>query len=232
MKKPALKIIIAVLAVFASCCLLHAAKEQKTIITGGEMEITNGGKVVVFTGGAKVEKGPNELTADRLVQDKKKNKVEATGNVVFKTINQQNEKLRGRSGRAVFEMDEEKGELSGGRAEMAYYAKTSTGPIILRAANIAFDTRKEELYAKGEVEIITSSVTAFSPYATFIQRTKNIVLTGPKPQPYVIYYEKGKPNRYKADKITFLNGGDRINLEGNVNAVVMVDDRDEKAKNK
>lgn len=209
-----------------------AEEEAKTVITGAEMEITKGGKVVVFTGGAKVEKGPNTLTADRIVQDKKKNRVSASGGVVFTTINKDMEKMRGTSDKAVFDIDAEKGELTGKRSEVKYYAKTSTGPIILRANSIAFDTKKDEMYAKGSVEIITSSITAYAPYAEFIQKKKNIILTGKRPQPLVIYYEKGKPNKYRADRITFIGGGDRIKLEGNVKALVTVEDKDDSATKK
>ena len=98
-------------------------------------------------------------------------------------------------------------------------------PVVLDADDIKFDTDKEELYAKDNVVIITSSATAYAPNAVFIQKEKRIVLTGPSPQPLVIYFEGSRQNKYKADNITFLAGGDRIMLKGNVKAAMTVEDK-------
>ena len=216
--------------VICSGCVVVRAEEPKTIITGEQMEMSSGGKIVIFTGGAKVIKGQNELTADKIIQDKKNNRVEASGHVIFKTINKANEPMRGTAEKMVYDISRDSGRLSGGRPELIYYANTSTGPVILRAGDISFNQRKEELYAKDNVEIVSSSATAYSPRAVFYQKIKNIVLSGPTPQPLVIFIdESGKPNRYRADIITFLEGGNKIKLDGNVKAVVMVENKKEKS---
>ena len=212
-------------ALLSGLCARAGANEPKTIITGEEMNMTGGGNTVVFSGGAKVEKGASELTADKIVQDKKNDRVEAFGNVVFKTINQNGEPMRGSSQKAFYDIDGGRGELSGGKPEILYYMKTSTSPVVLDADDIKFDTDKEELYAKDNVVIITSSATAYAPNAVFIQKEKRIVLTGPSPQPLVIYFEGSRQNKYKADNITFLAGGDRIMLKGNVKAAMTVEDK-------
>jgi lipopolysaccharide transport protein LptA len=209
---------------------VRAAEEAKTVITGEQMEMASGGKIVIFTGGAKVIKGSNELKADKIIQDKKNNRVEATGHVVFKTINKAKEPMRGTADKMIYDISNDSGRLSGGRPEIVYYANTSTGPVILRAGDISFNQHKEELYAKDNVEIISSSATAYSPRAVFYQKIKNIVLSGPTPQPLVVFIdESGKPNKYRADKITFLEGGNKIKLEGNVKAVVIMENKKEKS---
>ena len=215
--------------VFSCACAVFCAEEPKTIITGEQMQMTNGGNTVVFSGGAKVEKGANVLTADKIIQDKKNNRVEAYGSVVFNSINESKEPMRGSSEKAVYDLRSELGELSGGKPEIKYFAKSSTSPVVLRGDVITFDTKKEELYAKNNVEIISSSATAYAPNAVLIQKEKKIVLTGPVPQPLVIYYEGRKPNKYNADKITFLSGGQKILLEGNVKAVMIVENKKENA---
>ena len=225
--KPWLKQCCSLVMLLCVCALSYAI-EPKTIITGAQMEITGGGSTVVFSGGAKVSKGINELTADKILQDKKNNRVEAFGNVVFKSITQDNEPMRGSSQNAAYDIDGERGELFGGKPEIIYFVKTSTSPVIFRADNISFDTRKEELYGKSQVEIITSSVTAYAPNAAFVQREKKIILTGPIPQPLVIYFEGTRQNKYNADMITFLAGGDKVQLKGNVKAVMTVEDKKEK----
>jgi lipopolysaccharide export system protein LptA len=230
----AVKVIcFALIVAYTAAIAVAAGAEPKTVVTGEQMEMSGGGKVVVFTGGAKVAKGVNELTADKIVQDKQRNRVEAYGRVVFKTINQAKEPMRGTSEKAVYDIQNDSGELSGSRPEIVYYANTSTGPVTMRAEDISFNQEKEELYARDNVEIISSSATAYAPSAVFYQKIKTMVLTGPMPQPLVVYYdEAGKSNKYKADKITFLDGGNRIKLEGNVKAVVMVENRKDKTAKK
>ena len=180
--------------------VLSGAAEPKTIITGAQMEITGSGKKVVFSGGAKVNKGVNELTADKIVQDKVNNRVEAFGNVMFYSVTQDSEPMRGSSQNATYDMNSELGELFGGKPEIIYSIKASTSPVIFRADNIKFDSKKEEIYGKGNVEIITSSVTAYAPNAILIQKEKKVILTGPVPQPLVIYFEGKKQNKYNAEQ--------------------------------
>jgi len=216
---------VCAVAVLALSSGASRAKDPKTIITGAQMEITGGGKTVVFSGGARVEKGQSVLTADNIIQDKKNNRVDASGNVVFNTVSSSGEPMKGSSQKAYYDLEGERGELFEGSPEIRYYMKTSTTPVILRAGDITFDTKKEELYAKDKVEIVTSSVTAYAPFAVFVQKEKKITLTGPVPQPQVIYYEGGKPNRYFADSVTFLAGGDRITLKGNVKVMMTVEDK-------
>jgi len=219
-------------ALFTCLCRAQEAKEPKTIITGEQMEMTGGGKTVIFTGAARVVKGVDELTADRIVQDKKNNKVEAEGNVVFKSVSKDNEPFRGSSQKAFYDLNGERGELSGGKPEILYYMKTSTSPVIFRADDITFDNVKQELYGKNNVEIITSSITAYAPEAVLEQKEKKVILTGPVPQPFVIYSEGGRKNRYRADKITFFASGNKVQLKGNVRAVMTVEDKNAKAKGK
>jgi len=230
--KATLKRVCLIIPVIAVAVFAQAAdKEPKTIITGEQMEISGGGKILIFTGSAKVEKGFNKLTADKIIQDKKNNRVEAYGNVVFNTINQAKEPMWGTSDKGVYDIQNDSGELSGGRPELVYYAKTSTGPVILRAGDISFNEVKEELYARDNVEIISSSATAYAPAAIVFKKTKNIILTGPVPQPLVVFYdENGKPNKYRADKITFLEGGNRVKLEGNVNVAALMENNKNRPK--
>ncbi|MBN1823593.1 MAG: hypothetical protein JW803_04675 [Endomicrobiales bacterium] len=211
------------LAFFALIC---SAKEPRTVITGEKMEIINGGKKVVFTEGARVTKGENVLTARKLVQDKRNNRIDAEGNVKFKTFTEDREPIRGRSDKAYYSPDEGFAKLFSGRPEIVYFTKSSTSPVNLTADEITFYEKKEELHAKGEVEVISSSVTAFAPYAVFAQGQKKMVLTGSDPQPVLIHTEGDKKSTYTADRITFFINRDKVLLEGKVHCVVTAKDED------
>jgi len=130
-----------------SAAAMAARAEPKTVITGEQMEMSGGGKIVIFTGGAKVSKGVNELTADKNRSRQEKNSVEAYGHVIFKTINKAKEPMRGTSEKAVYDIQNDSGELSGGRPELVYYANTSTGPITMRAGDIIL-TRKKKSFTQ------------------------------------------------------------------------------------
>jgi lipopolysaccharide assembly outer membrane protein LptD (OstA) len=211
--------ILLVLGVLCSPVFL-AAVEPRTIITGEEMEILKGGQTVLFSGGARVTRGENVLTADRLRQDKKTNRVEAEGRVNFKSYTQERELVLGRSERALYLPADEKGELWEGRPEIQYYAKTSTAPLQLEADRIRFDQKTEEIQASGTVTIVSSSATAHAPEAVFRQRDKTVVLNGTAPQPRVRYLGEKGVSTYQADRITVYIDRKRTFLEGNVHVRV------------
>ena len=199
-------------------------KETKTVITGNEMEIINGGDKVVYSGNSKVVRGDNVLKADRIVQNKKDNMVEARGNVDFSTLTDDKEEIAGSSENGEFNMKTGKGKLWNGHPTLKYFAKTSTAPVVLEAKTIDFNQKTREIFAKGDVVIISSSMTAYSPQALFKAKIKQIILTGKNPQPRVIFIDNDKKGDYHADKITMYTDKKKIYFEENVTGKMFMPD--------
>jgi lipopolysaccharide export system protein LptA len=199
------------------------AKEPKTIITGDQMEILQGGQKLIFTGNSRVSRGESVLNADQMIQDKKNNRIEAAGKVNFRSYTQEREAVFGRSEKAIYSPESGQGELWGGRPKIIYNVKNSTGPIELEADRINFDQKKEDIFASGNVEIVSSSVSAYSPSAQFNQNEKQVVLTGQKPQPLIVYRGEDRKGKYRADRITMVMDSHTVVLEGNVSGVIELD---------
>lgn len=101
---------------FLACCAVLCsanASEPKTVITGDEMEIIRGGQAVIFTGNSKVVRGDSVLNADRLVQDKKQGRVDASGNINFKTFTEDRQMVTGSSDKASYDMNTEEINATG-----------------------------------------------------------------------------------------------------------------------
>ena len=225
--------------VFFGICIIFAAvfffvntyaKETKTVITGNEMEIINGGEKVVYSGSSKVVRGDNVLMADKIIQNKKDNTVEAQGNIDFSTLTDEKEKIAGSSENGEFNMKTGKGKLWNGRPMLKYFVKTSTSPVVLQARTIDFNQKTKEIFAKGDVVIISSSMTAYSPQALFKGKINQIVLTGKNPQPRVIFIENDKKGDYHADKITMYTDKKKIYFEENVNGKIFLPDEEKTEK--
>jgi lipopolysaccharide export system protein LptA len=190
------------------------------------MEIRRGGNVVIFTGNSLVSRGDSRLSADVLTQDKKNNRVEAAGNVAFRTYNRAQELLAGTAGRGWYDLSARTGALWTGRPLVAYHMKSSTGPLTLEAERIEFNETTEEVTATGAVEIVSSSMTARAPQARFFQQARKVILTNGAQQPELIYRGADGPGHYQADTITVFVDRRRIIMEGNARGrmVVQTDD--------
>ena len=206
------------------------AKETKTVITGNEMEIINAGDKVVYSGNSKVVRGDNVLKADKIVQNKKDNMVEAQGNVDFSTLTDEKEKIAGSSENGEFNMKSGKGRLWNGHPTLKYFMKTSTVPVVLEARSINFNQKTQEILAAGDVVIISSSMTAYSPQALFKGKIKQIILTGNNPQPRVIFVDNDKKGDYHADKITMYADKKKIYFEDNVSGKIFLPDEEKTEK--
>jgi len=204
------------------------AKETKTIITGNEMEIINGGDKVVYNGNSKVVRGDNVLKANKIIQNKTNSTIEASGNVDFATLTEDKERVLGNSENGQFNMKSGKGKLWNGRPTLKYFAKTSTGPIVLEAMTIDFNQKSSEIFAQGNVIVISSSMTAYSPQALFKGKNHEIILTGKNPQPRVIFMENDKKGDYYADKITMYTDKKKIFFDGNVSGKIFLPDEEKK----
>lgn len=211
---------------------LSFAKEPKTIITGDQMEIIHSGEKVIFTGNSKVVRGNSVLNADQLVQDKKNNQVDALGKVKFTTFTKDKELVKGQAEKAKYNTETGQGELFEGRPEIKYYVKSSTSPLHVQADIISFDEKTEEIRARGNVVIISSSTSAYCSFAVFTQKNNTVVLTGAgageKTQPYVIYFRNGEKSQYKADIITAYIQTNKVKLEGNVHGILVGKELDKK----
>lgn len=214
-------------AAILACCAASAAagpREPDTVITGDQMEIIKGGETVVFSGDARVTRGSDRLSADRLVQNKKGNYIEAFGSVDFKTVTQDNEPVSGRAERGQYHPDQGWGELTEGRPTVVYQSVQSTGPVRLTADRIRFDRKADRINAAGQVEIVTSSATALAPSAVFLQKDRKVVMTGGVPQARIIYTETDRTGDYQADRITVYLDRRRVLMEGRVAGVVSMPD--------
>ncbi len=75
------------LALTAVCAAaLFGVSEPKTIITGDKMQIKKNGEQVIFTGNALIKRGAETLAADQIIQNKKDNTVDASGDVDFNAV--------------------------------------------------------------------------------------------------------------------------------------------------
>lgn len=200
--------------------------EVKTIVTGDEMEIAAKGQRVVFSGNAKVTRGRNVLTADRIVQDKARNRVNASGNIRFKTFTQQDEPVWGSARTAAYEPDAGIGVLSDGPASITYAARESTAPLKLIATRITFDEKAQQVTALGDVQILTSSACAYGPNALLRQDTKTLVMKRDGVQPEMVYTDPARPGRFSADTITAYVDQKRVIFEGDARGTVQVKDED------
>jgi lipopolysaccharide export system protein LptA len=198
------------------CAVSLPAKAPKVVITGDEMEILNGGDMVVFSGKSKVVRGESTLNAERLVQDKKNQRVEASGSIYFRSFTTQKELVEAYAEKALYLLDTEQGELTEGRPKVLYHVKTSSVPVVLYADMISFDQRKEEVHAKGAVEIISSSACVYSPSAVLLEKEKKIILEGKTPQPKIVYLHDNDWSEYSADKITYFVDQKRVLLQNDV----------------
>jgi len=199
------------------------AKEPKTVVTGDQMEILQSGDKIIFTGNSRVSRGESVLNADQLIQDKKNNRIEAAGKVNFRSYTQERETVFGRSDKAIYSPESGQGELWGGRPKIIYNVKNSTGPVEVEADRINFDQKKEDIFASGNVEIVSSSMSAYAPSAQFRQNEKQVVLTGQKPQPLIVYRGEDQQGKYRADRITMIMDSHTVVLEGNVTGVIELD---------
>lgn len=209
-------LVVCLCCIAVSAALSAKTGEPKTVITGDEMEIIRGGQTVIFSGNSKVVRGDSILNADKLVQDKKQGRVEAAGNIHFQTYTQDKELVLGSSEKAFYFPEQGQGELYEGRPHVVYFVKTSTGPVDVTADSIAFDEKKEEINARGSVEILTSSGSAYSPSALFLQKDRKIYMTGDNPQPRIVYHEQERNSEYSADRITVFLDAKKVLLDGSV----------------
>ena len=196
-------------------------KKTKTVITGDSMEMIDAGKKVIFSGDAKVVHGKDTLKADEIIQDKTENTVNARGNVCFETVVNEDELLTGTAAKVLYNINTESGQLKENRPKLTYKIKTSTKPVTLTADNINFDHISGQADASGNVEIISSSATAYSQRAQFYYKEKKMVLNGSiTEQPKVNYTAQGRNDRFSADLITMFLDKKKMILEGNAKGFV------------
>ena len=205
-----------ILLIAGSAC----GADKKTVITGENMEILSGGRRISFTGGAKVERGLNELTADTILQDKSKGIYEASGNVNFRAMTSDNDVLTGQGAKAVYAPDKEYGEIFGGRVKMSYVVKGAGEPVLTETDKIVYNKPLDSVRAIGRVRIMYSSGTALSDEADFIQSSREIILSGAG-RPSISVKETEYEGSIVSDKMTLLPDRKKIRCEGNVKAVIV-----------
>lgn len=210
------KLLSSLILIAGLCSAAFGLQEPKTVITGDKMQIVKNGEQVIFTGNALVKRGLDTLAADKIVQNKKDNIVDASGNVDFNSVTADTEPVRFLSGRAHYEMRSKKGRLWENRPLASWWSLTSTSPVTMQADVIDFDQQKGEMTGEGAVNIISSSGTVSSPIAHFYQREKKLVLNKVAFQPEVTYLQPDSSGRYRADTIVMTMNDKKAVFTGNV----------------
>jgi lipopolysaccharide transport protein LptA len=208
------KIVLSVI-VFISCVFGVSAEGPKTVITGDKMTIMDGGKKVVYSGRSKAVRGDRSLTADTIVQDKSGSRLEAKNNVTFRGYSKEGEPVKGTADNCWYMLEDERGELSGKRANLTYQTKTSSAPMSMTADRIAFDMKKEQVNASGNVEVLSFSATAHSPRLVYSESNKMMVLEKLEYRPWIVYKSEDKTVTYRADTIIGTMDNKKLVCSGN-----------------
>ena len=201
--------------------------QDKTVITGKEMEIKKSGDVIVSRGDSKAVSGRNIIKSDEMTYDKKKSLVTAAGNVRLFSKTDEGEPVEAYGGFAKYYTDTDKGKLWGKGTKIKYHMKSSEKPLLLKAGEIYIDKNLETLSAYIDVEVITSSGVIYSDNAVFDKKSDRVIMEKDKKRPVadVIYDER--KGLYEADTMIFYNADDnkKIVMKGDVTGKIQMEDR-------
>jgi lipopolysaccharide assembly outer membrane protein LptD (OstA) len=216
---------------FCFCVLSFAEKEnftsKKTIITGDEMEIRRSGDITISRGNSKAVNGRNTIEAHKMTYDKKKEFVDASGNVKLFSKTDEGEPIKAYGEFASYDLKSEKGKLWGKKTFVEYFMKDSKSPLLLNAKEVELDKNLETLSAYKDVEIITTSGTIVSDNAVFDKKSSSIVTVKDEKRPVADVYYDGRKGLYEADKMIFYNSdkNKKIVMNGSVTGKIEMEDK-------
>lgn len=200
-----------------------------TQIKGARMEIINKGETVIFSGGVRMTRGTDVLTAKKMTTDKKRENINAIGNVKLTRTLPQGEKWQGFGKKGFYNTVKGTGYLLGGmkKAHVIYtevLSSTMTRKIDIYSQRFDFSRPKEKSVAKGKVygksrDPETNELHEFwSDKAEYFRGEKKITLSG-KSQPKV-RQSKGKTEKIiTGDVIFYYIDTERFVSEGDAQAV-------------
>lgn len=199
---------------------------EKTIITGEEMEIRKSGDITISRGSSKAVNGRNTIEADEMTYDKKKETVDASGNVKLFSKTDDGEPVKAYGDFALYNLRSEKGRLWGKKAFVEYFMKQSDSPLKLNAKEIYLDKNLETLSAYDNVEVITTSGTITSDNAVFDKKDYSVLMVKDKKRPVADVYYDGRRGLYESDKMIFHNSdiNKKIIMNGHVTGTIEMDD--------
>jgi len=227
-----LKAVLIIFFVFAGVFYFTDCVSGKTFITGDEMEIKDKGELTVLKGNSKVVKDEDAIVSDKIIYNKNKSSVSASGNVGFLTKTKNNEVIEIRGNFADYNMKKGAGKLWG-NVVLRYFMRNLAAPVILCAQEIYIDKDMRTLKAYGNVELTTSDGKVYSDNIVFSQEKPCAVFKKDKKRPTVYVFHSGNKSVYEADEIVFYNfdKNKKITMNGSVSAKIEVEDKEDDTKN-
>ncbi|MFA7073834.1 MAG: LptA/OstA family protein [Endomicrobiaceae bacterium] len=195
----------------------------KTVITGDLMQIRKSGEKTIVKGNAKIVRGSNTVTSDKMTYYKNNSNVDAEGNVNFSVHDEDGNFLKAVSQEAVYNTDNLSGQLWGGRPVIEYNLKDSTDTVYLFADKIYVHNDFESADAEGNVEIISSSGTIISDNALLDKKSSSLFMHKDVKKPQVNAYRNDKEAEFKADEISLFYNNKTVKMNKNVEGKITMD---------
>lgn len=213
---------------FAFCfCFADTQNEnikQKTEITGNQMTIKNAGEKTIFDGNAKIVRGSNIITADRMIYYKKTDNIDANGNIKFIVKNEDGSIINASSKKAVYNIKNYSGKLWDGNPTIKYNLANSTDTIFLYADTVELNKNFESAKAKDNVKIISSSGTITADNAFLDRQNNSLIMQKDKNKPEVYVKKDDKEAIFKADEIDLFYDKKTVQMKNNVEGKIIMED--------
>lgn len=200
------------------------SERKKTEITGKIMTVKNAGKEAVFSGGAKIVRASNTITADNMIYYKQTDTVNADGNVKFKVINNDGSVINAKSQKATYNVKNYDGKLWDGNPIVEYKLKDSTDTVFLLADTVEINKNFESAKAQDNVKIISSSGTITSDNAFLNRNDNSLVMKKDKKKPQVDVKQDDKEAHFKADNISLFYDTKTVKMNNNVEGKIIIED--------
>ena len=203
-----------------------------TTIKGEKMEVLEKGERIHFSGGVKLIRGSDVLTASDMETTKRRDKATAHGNVKFTRIVSEMEKWDGSSQRGFYDTQTGEGYLEGDSGARAHLiqtkilSSTSTQKIDVLAHRFDFSKDKDKAVGTGEVYGKTVDPRTEELYEFWSERAdydgveKKITLTAVKKKKPVALQTKGNSQkRITGNLVIYYIESQRFTSEGEAEAV-------------
>ena len=209
---------------FAANTKNAAPAKQKTEITGKQMVIKNSGEKTIFKGNAKIVRGSNTITADKMVYYKNTDNVDADGNIKFSVKNDDGSTINASSKKAVYNIKNYSGKLWGGNPQIKYNMANSTDTVFMYANTIELNKNFESATAKDNVKIISSSGTITSDNAFLNRADNSLIMKKDKNKPTVDVKQDDKKAHFVADEISLFYDKKTVQMKNNVEGKIIMED--------
>jgi lipopolysaccharide export system protein LptA len=194
------------------------ADSLKPVIKAERVEFKKSEGKVIFTGNVVITRGGDVMYADNAVKDEKKNVIETWGNVRGSLVSGSSETARLKTGRARWELDEDRIKLN--ENPEIIYTSTSTGEITVISDSMTIENALKEAVFDGGVKMNYRGNVAESDLAKYIHREGKILLlehNGKMPQ---VSYSNEHRADFRAEEITIFMGDRTMYLKRDVECLV------------